>query len=94
MISKLCSYIASFPKDKILHFLLCYIMFDYLLVFSSRLISNIELATLVAFGIMNIIIYGKELYDSTKPNNKFDWHDVIAGYLGIELKFIIFIATL
>lgn len=92
MISKICNLIKDFcnclakpAKDKILHFLIGYIAFDYTLNAYDRLGLHYWITFVLAFVTVTICMVVKELIDK-KNYNTFDIFDLIAGYLGILLK--------
>lgn len=90
MISNICYWIGRIAKDKILHYLLSYIIFDFFLSLFERVdLSNWFNITL-SLVIVSIAIFGKEVIDE-KEYNGWDWYDILAGYLGVITKLIFFL---
>ena len=90
MISKLCTFIASVDKDKLLHFIISYIIFDFCLSILCRFPLPTFINILTSFTIVSVFIVGKEIIDKIDYNG-FDWKDILAGYLGVLVKLILFI---
>lgn len=90
MISNICYWIGRIAKDKILHFFLSYMIFDYALSACVRLDFSLWLTLTFSLLIVSCAIIGKELIDKKKYNG-FDWWDVVAGYLGVIAKLIPFL---
>ena len=90
MISNICYWIGRIAKDKILHFLLSYMIFDYALSACVKYEFPIWLILTLSLLIVSCAIIGKELIDKKKYNG-FDWWDVVAGYLGVIAKLIPFL---
>ena len=89
MISNICRWIANIYKDKILHFLICYIIFDYCLSIGEHFNFNTELTFISSFVIVSFLIFWKEVIDK-KQYNCWDWYDILAGYIGVITKTIPF----
>ena len=89
MISNICCWIGKIAKDKILRFLICYIIFDYCLSIGEHLNFNIELTFISSFVIVNFLIFWKETINK-KQYNSFDWYNILAGYIGVIAKMIPF----
>lgn len=89
MISNICYWIGRIAKDKILHFLICYIVFDYCLSIGKYFNFNIKLTFISSFIIVSFLIFLKEAIDE-KQYNGFDWYDILAGYIGVIAKTIPF----
>lgn len=90
MISNICYWIGRIDKDKILHFLVCYVIFDYCLSIGEHFNFNIILTLISSFIIISSLIFLKEVIDENKYNG-FDWYDILAGYIGVIAKTIPFI---
>lgn len=90
MISNICNRIGRIAKDKILHFLICYVIFDYCLSIGEHFNFNIILTFISSFIIISSLIFLKEVIDENKYNG-FDWYNIIAGYIGVIAKTIPFI---
>lgn len=89
MISNICYWIGRIAKDKILHFLICYIIFDYCLSIGEYLNFNIELTFISSFVIVSFLIFWKEVIYK-KQYNHFNWYNILAGYIGVITKIIPF----
>ena len=89
MISNICRLIGKIDKDKILHFLICYIIFDYCLSIGEHFNFNIILTLIGSFIIISFLIFLKEIIDENKYND-FNWYDILAGYIGVIAKTIPF----
>lgn len=89
MISNICRLIGRIDKDKILHFLICYVIFDYCLSIGEYFNFNITLTFISSFIIISSIIFLKEVIDENKYNG-FNWYDILAGYIGVITKTIPF----
>ena len=89
MISNICYLIRRIAKDKILHFLICYIIFDYCLSIEEYLNFNIELTFISSFVIVSFLIFWKEAINK-KQYNSFDCYNILAGYIGVIAKIIPF----
>lgn len=90
IISKICYTIGHIAKDKILHYLLSYIIFDTCLSLCSHFNLITWLTLTISIFIISIVIFGKEYIDE-KEYNGWDWKDILAGYLGVITKLILFI---
>ena len=90
MISNSCRLIGKIDKDKILHFLICYVIFDYCLSIGEHFNFNIILTFISSFIIISSLIFLKEIIDKNEYNG-FDWYDILAGYIGVIAKTIPFI---
>ena len=90
MISNICRFIGKINKDKILHFLICYVIFDYCLSIEEHFNFNIMLTFISSFIIISSLIFLKEVIDKNEYNG-FDWYDILAGYIGVIAKTISFI---
>ena len=89
MISNICRWIGRINKDKILHFLICYVIFDYCLSIGEHLNFNTELTFISSFVIVSFLIFWKEAIDENQYNG-FNWSDILAGYIGVIVKTIPF----
>ena len=89
MISNICRWIANIDKDKILHFLICYVIFDCCLSIGEHFNFNTELTFIGSFIIISFLIFWKEAIDKNQYNG-FDWCDILAGYIGVIAKTIPF----
>ena len=85
IIGTVCKFIGKITKDKLLHFILGYIIFDYCLSVFDRFGLHFILNISLSFLIVSFCIIGKELIDK-KVYNGFDIWDIIASYLGVILK--------
>ena len=90
MINNICYWIGRIAKDKILDFLICYIVFDYCLSIGKYFNFNIELTFISSFITVSFLIFLKEAIDE-KRYKGFDWYDILAGYIGVIAKTIPFI---
>lgn len=86
MISKLCNWIAKIPHDKLLHFIIVYLITDFVLSISHV----VNYTPTIATAVITVFIFLKEHIDEYKYNG-FSWLDVLAGYIGYITKIIIFI---
>ena len=89
MISNICRLIGKIDKDKILHFLICYVIFDYCLSIGEYFNFNIILTLISSFTIISSLIFLKEVIDENEYNG-FNWYDILAGYIGVITKTISF----
>ena len=89
MISNICRLIGKIDKDKILHFLICYVIFDYCLSIGEHFNFNIILTLISSFIIVSFLIFWKEIIDKNEYNG-FNWCDIFAGYIGVIAKTIPF----
>ena len=89
MINNICNWIGKIDKDKILRFLICYIIFDYCLSIGEYLNFNIELTFISSFVIVNFLIFWKEAINK-KQYNRFDGYNIFASYIGVITKIIPF----
>lgn len=90
MISNICNWIRKIDKDKILHFLIYYIIFDYCFSIGEYLNFNIELTLISSFVIVSFLIFWKEAINK-KQYNRFNWYNILIGYIGVISKIIPFI---
>ena len=90
MINNICIFIAQIAKDKLLHFILSYIIFDACLSCLNKTAMENWLILCIALFIVSIIIVGKEIIDIYDSKTGFSWQDIIAGYLGVLLKLILY----
>lgn len=90
MINNICYRIGRIAKDKILHFLICYVIFDYCLSIGEHFNFKTTLTFISSFIIISSLIFLKEAIDENKYNG-FDWYDILAGYIGVIAKTIPFI---
>ena len=90
MINNICLLIGKIDKDKILHFIICYVIFDYCLSIRERFNFNIILILISSFIIISSLIFLKEIIDENEYNG-FNWYDILAGYIGVIAKTIPFI---
>ena len=94
MISKIikdvCFAITKYTKDKILHFLLGYVIGDYNLSIFERFFRTWYISLTLSIAAVTIFIIGKEIIDK-KSGELFDRKDILAGYLGVLLKIISFL---
>ena len=90
MMKEVCFAIAKYAKDKILHFLLGYVICDYSLSVFERLFRTWYISFTISVVIVTIFIIGKEIIDK-KSGELFDKKDILAGYLGVLLKIISFL---
>lgn len=84
-IGMLCKLISKPAKDKLLHFILGYIIFDYCLSAFERFELHFILNISLSLFIVSFCIIGKEFIDK-KVYNGFDIWDIISSYLGVILK--------
>lgn len=91
MINDLLTMITNIPKDKILHSYFGYVILDIAIKSLSYFPINKLQIIIIALTILSILIFAKEFYDKSQPNNFFDWKDVIAGYGGALIKLILYI---
>ena len=87
MISNICYWIGKISKDKILHYLLSYIIFDFFLCLFERFNLSDWLNITLSLVIVSIAIIGKEVIDE-KEYNGWDLYDILAGYLGVITKLV------
>lgn len=90
MINNICYWIGRIAKDKILHFLLCYLIVDYCLSIGQHFNLSILLNSIIAFIVVSAIIFLKEIVDE-KQYHGWNWYDILAGYIGVIAKAIAFI---
>ncbi len=89
MINNICYWVGRIAKDKILHFLICYLIVDYCLSIGQHFNLSILLNSIIAFVVTSAIIFLKEIVDE-KQYHSWDWYDILAGYIGIIAKTIAF----
>ena len=90
MIKDVCFAITKYTKDKILHFLLGYVICDYNLSIFERFFRTWYISLTLSIAAVTIFIIGKEIIDK-KSGELFDRKDILAGYLGVLLKIISFL---
>lgn len=90
MISNICYWISRIAKNKILHFLISYMIFNYTTSACIRLNFPLWLNLTISLLVVSCAIIGKELIDK-KEYNGFDWWDIVAGYLGVVANLIPFL---
>lgn len=90
MISKICNWLGRIPTDKIIHFVVAYIIFD--VIISVLTICNVSIidSVIISFLITSACIFSKEAIDNYSYG-LFDWYDVLAGYIGVITKLLILI---
>lgn len=90
MISKFYYKLANIAKDKLLHYFISYLIADFYLSigYSIGLINWLSL--LIAVSVASLCIFGKETLDQIKYKG-WDWKDILAGYLGVITKLILFL---
>lgn len=69
-------------KDKILHFLACAALTVLTMILFFIVNSPYYYAALAGILVSTAAAWGKEYGDKVNPNNKWDWHDVIADSIG------------
>lgn len=89
IIKEFCFNIAKIAKDKILHFSIAYIIFDFCLSIFNRYCNNI-VTILYSLIVVSVFIIFKEILDK-RSGEIFDTKDILAGYIGVCVKLIIFI---
>lgn len=89
IIKDICFDIAKIAKDKILHFSIAYIIFDFCLSIFNRYCNDI-ITILYSFLVVSCFIIFKEILDK-RSGEIFDKKDILAGYIGVCVKLIIFI---
>ena len=90
MISKLCYKLANIAKDKLLHYFISYLIVDFYLSIGYCINLSNWLNILIAVSVVSLCIFGKETIDQIKYKG-WDWKDILAGYLGVITKLILFI---
>lgn len=90
MISKIYYKLANVAKDKLLHYFISYLIVDFYLSISCYISLPIWINLLIAIGIASLCIFGKELIDQIRYKG-WDWKDILAGYLGVITKLILFL---
>jgi hypothetical protein len=90
MISKLYYKLANIAKDKLLHYFISYIIVDFCLSISYCIGLTNWLSLLIAVSVASLCIFGKETLDQIKYKG-WDWKDILAGYLGVITKLILFL---
>lgn len=90
---KILNRIANIPKDKILHFILCYILTDLILSILYTCYVSIFNSVYITLAFTTIVIFAKEFLDKYVQKTFFDWKDVLAGYIGVILKIVIYLLT-
>ena len=89
MLKKICKYIESFPKDKLLHLFICYIIADITINIIEHYNINLYLTSIITFVVGFNIGVIKECYDKHQIDNTFDCKDWLATILGCVFKIII-----
>lgn len=89
MMLKMLMLIGSIQKDKLLHAFVSYIIYD--LSFNITKVFDIKnlFCILISIITTSVFIIGKEIIDAYTPNNKADYKDIIASYIGLILCLII-----
>lgn len=90
MISKICNWFGKIPVDKLLHFIVAYLILDIILSTGLRLNLNVILTIITAVVLTSLLIFGKESYDE-KEYNGWNWKDILAGYIGVFAKLLVFL---
>lgn len=70
--------------DKMLHLLTCMLAFIMVCQVLQAL-SAIWMSFALALVVVLLLAFGKEIYDSTFPDNYFDWKDIKVDLIGIAL---------
>lgn len=84
-IGTLCALISKPNKDKFIHFIIGYIIFDYSLSVFNRFGLDLIYNILFSLFIVSLCVIGKEVIDK-KVYNGFDIWDIVASYLGAIFK--------
>lgn len=92
-ILKLSRMIELIQKDKLLHYIVAYLIFDICFSVGERYDINTYLNSLIAFGVSTIAIFLKEVLDEIDYNG-WSWGDILAGYLGVLTKIILILITI
>lgn len=93
MINKLFIKIGSIPKDKILHFLIPYLVADVCFTLGAIINLSLLLTLLISILVPSVLILGKELLDQIRYKG-WDNKDIIAGYVGVGVKLVLFLLSL
>jgi len=72
----------SLGKDKYMHFSACAVITIVTMVLFFLFNCNFIIAALAGICTSTAAAWGKEYGDKNNPNNKWDWHDIIADSLG------------
>ena len=78
--NKIANFLCSFTSDKYIHFIVCMILVQLIALFIP-----FYYAMLIVF----ILGLGKEIFDSTQKDDKFDVKDLLADILGIIIEGLI-----
>lgn len=76
-------------KDKYLHFSICAIIAIAIMVIFNILDASFSISALASICAAMGTGLGKEYGDKVNPNNKWDWKDVFADFLGTILGILI-----
>lgn len=89
-IKSTCSKFAKIPFDKLLHFILAYIIFDASIALFAKLSLPFVINYASSFAITLLALVGKEVVDEINYKG-FDIEDILAGFFAIVLKTLIII---
>ena len=81
-------------KDKQLHIFVSILIYTFIVYILNIFIKN-EIQIL-CYAVLFTLLIGiiKELYDESKENNKFDFYDIVADIVGINIGIIITVSVL
>lgn len=68
-------------KDKLLHSLIGNLIFLGTFIISAIVTQKIMLSILIAFTVLLIATFSKELYDKFIKRTFIDWYDIVAAFV-------------
>lgn len=89
LINKCLKVFSSIQKDKLLHYIVAYLLTELSLTILTILDASRTLNMLITFAVLSNIIIFKEYYDKNNDGTC-EMKDIIAGYLGVLTKFVFF----
>lgn len=89
LINKVLNWFLARGVDRVLHSYFGYVIVDVTLAILKLLIIDNYINSSIAFGVLTICAFGKDIYDKRKGSGLFDIKDVLATYSGGMLKLII-----
>lgn len=93
IIQKLIDFVINIPKDKLLHFIACYIITHIVIstIFAIFTLSYRGCVIGLFAGAISAAI--KEIYDSCHPGHTSEFLDFVYGFLGSLLCSIIMLIS-
>jgi len=75
----LLKIVNSIPRDKLLHFIACYLLVNLLSLF---------LPNILACLLVLVVGISKEVYDKISGKGTCDWKDIVADLAGIAAAYL------